>query len=129
MINVGAPGGTIAIRGGDTVVVKSMTIYWDKKRPELFGSIMIDFAHPLPGGQGLSLHILGVDAVPTERTIHAKPILQNRYGAIEIEGVLLTRRERTEFNYSAPVYDWMPLDLAELPEVRQLVARLARPSG
>lgn len=127
MINVGAPGGTVAIRDDKAAIVKSMTVYWDEKQPDSFGSILIDFAHPLPGGTGvLVMQMLGVDAIPTERTIHVKPMLAGRYGVIEIEGMLLSRQDRLEFNHTAPVYNWMPLDLAELPEVRQLADRLAR---
>ena len=127
MINVGAKGGTIALRGSKAEITKSMTAYWDAQHPEWFGSFLIDFAHPLPGGPGgLVMQMVGPDAVPTEPTIYSKPTLPGRYGELEIEGVLLTRCDETQYNFSGPAYGWMPLDLGELPEARQLVDRLTR---
>jgi glycosyltransferase involved in cell wall biosynthesis len=126
MINVGAKGGTVAIRGSGAEIIKSMTIYWDAKHPEWFGAFLIDFAHPLPGGVGgLIVEMLGPDAVPTQPTMHSKPIVTGRYGELEIEGVLLTSCDPMQCHYSSPVYDWMPLDLGELLEGQQLVDRLA----
>jgi hypothetical protein len=123
MINVGAKGGTVAFRGREAVIIKSMTAYWDAEHPEWFGSLLID---PLPGGAGgLIMQIVDPDAVPTERTIHSKPILIGRYGELEIEGVLLTKFDMMQYNYSGPACNWMPLDLGELPEARQLADRLA----
>jgi hypothetical protein len=72
------------------------------------------------------MQMVGPDAVPTEPTIHSKPTLPGRYGELEIEGVLLTRCDETQYNFSGPAYDWMPLDLGELPEARRLVDRLTR---
>jgi hypothetical protein len=121
MINIGALGGTVAIRGSEAEVIKSMTTYWDAKHPEWFGSLLIDFAHPLPGGAGgLTIQMVDPHAVPTEPTIHSKPILTGRYGELEVEGVLLTKCDKMQYSYSSPAYDWMPLDLGELPEARQL---------
>ena len=71
------------------------------------------------------MQMVGPDAVPTEPTIHSKPTLRDRYGELEIEGVLLTKCDKMQYNYASPVYNWMPLDLGELPEARQLTDRLA----
>jgi hypothetical protein len=128
MINIGALGGTVAIRGSEAEVIKSMTAYWDAEHPEWFGSLLIDFAHPLPScAGGLTLQMVGPHAVPTEPTIYSKPILPGRYGEIEIEGVLLTKYDK--MHYSSPAYDWMPLDLGELPEARQLADGLLQYDG
>jgi hypothetical protein len=126
MINAGAKGGTVMLRSGDAEILKSMTAYWDTERPDRFGSLLIDFAYPLAGHSGgIIMKIVDFNTAHTEPTIHAKPILPGRYGEIEIEGVLLTGCDNARFDYSAPVYDWMPLDLGELGEVQQLSDRLA----
>ena len=107
-----------------------MTTYWTADRPDLFGSLLVDFANPLPGGAGgVTIRVVGPEAVPTERTIHAKPILPGRYGEIEIEGVLLTECSNVQFDYWGPVYNWMPLDLGELLEAQCLADRLASLQG
>jgi hypothetical protein len=125
MINVGAKGGTVMVRGGGTNVVKSMTAYWDAARPDFFGSLMVDFAHPLPGGAGgVTIQIVDADAVPTEPTLHSKPIIPGRYGEIEIEGALLIECDKMQYDYIGPTFGWLPLDLCELPEARQLRERL-----
>jgi len=126
MINVGAKGGTISLCGGELEIIKSMTSYWDAEHPDWFGSLLIDFAYPLLGSvQGVTIKIVGPDVAPTERTIHSKATLPGRYGEIEIEGVLLTECDNAQYDYFGPAYDWMPLDLSELSEGRQLSERLA----
>jgi hypothetical protein len=69
--------------------------------------------------------MLKPDAVPTQPTIPSKPTVNGRYGELEIEGVLLTGCDPIQCHYLRPVYEWMPLDLGELPEGRRLVDRLA----
>ena len=126
MINAGAKGGTVMLRSGEAEILKSMTAYWDTERPDRFGSLLIDFAYPLAGHSGgVIMKIVDFNAVHTEPTIYAKPILPGRYGEIEIEGVLLTSCDNVRYDYSGPVYDWMPLDLGELGELQQLSDRLA----
>jgi hypothetical protein len=39
--------------------------------------------------------------------------------------VLLTESSTVEFGHACPHYDWMPLDLSELPEARHLSNQLA----
>ena len=127
MINLGAKGGTIAVCGSGTEVIKSLTTYWDAVSPDTFGSMMIDFAHPLPGGgDGLTIQLVGPDVAPTEPTIHRKPAIPGRYGEIEIEGALLTEVDRMTCDFAGPSYAWMPLDLCNLPEAQKLREGLAR---
>ncbi len=127
MINVAAKGGTIAVRGDGTEVIKSLTVYWDAASLDIFGSMMIDFAHPLPGGSGgLTIELVGSDVIPTEPTIHRKPIIPGRYGEIEIEGALLTELDQMTCDFTASSYDWLPTDLGELPEAQKLREGLAR---
>jgi glycosyltransferase involved in cell wall biosynthesis len=132
MINIGAKGGTIALRSDGMKVVKSLTAYWNPDRPDWYCAMFIDIAQPLLGGPaGVTLEIVDQDAVPTERTLHAKPVLPDRYGEIEIEGVLLTGERAVDFASAGPCYGWMPLDLGELPEAERLRCRLAamQPDG
>jgi hypothetical protein len=125
MINVGAQGGTIELRSGEVEIIKSMTTYWTADRPESFGSLLIDFAHPLLGGaEGVTIRMVDRDVVPTQPTIHAKSILPGRYGEIEIEGVLLTECNTVQFDYEGPTHSWMPIDLGELSEAQGLAYRL-----
>jgi hypothetical protein len=126
MVNVGAQGGTIALRSGEVEVIKSMTSYWTADHPEQFGSLLIDFAHPLLGGaEGVTIRMVGLDVIPTEPTIHTKSMLPGRYGEIEIEGVLLTECNNVQFDYGGPAYSWMPIHLGELSEAQDLADRLA----
>jgi len=125
MINMGAKGGTVALKNDSSEIIKSMTAHWDVERPDWYSALLVDFAHPLVGGSaGLTIEIVDCEAGPTEATIHAKPVAPERYGEIEIEGVLLTGCSRIEFDHTRPSYDWMPLDLGELPEARHLSDRL-----
>jgi len=126
MMNVGSKGGMVVLRGNGPEVVKSMTTYWNPARPDSFGSAMIDFGHPLPGGvAGVTIQIVDPDAVPTEPTIHCKPIIPGRYGEIEIEGALLIECDRIQYDHTCPNVDWLPLDLRQLPEAQGLRERLA----
>ncbi len=126
MINAAARGGTIAVRNSEREVIKSMTAYWSPEHPDCYTALLVDFARSLPGGpDGITMRIVGSDAVPTEHTIHEKPVAPDRYGELEIEGVLLTGCHPVEFAYSHQSYDWMPLDLGELPESHRLSERLA----
>ena len=130
MINVGALGGTIILRSGQVEVIKSMTAYWSADRPDLFGSLLIDFAHPLLGGaEGVTIQMAGPGVMPTEPTIHAKPGLPGRYGEIEIEGVLLTECDYAQIDYRAPSYPWIPIDLGTLLTAQDLADRLAALRG
>jgi hypothetical protein len=127
MVNVGAKGGTVMLRSREAEIIKSMTIYFDAKHPDWFSSLLVDFSYPLAGGcGGVTMQLMGSEVVPSEPTIHAKPLIPGRYGKIEIEGVLLSECENARLDYSCPVYDWMPFDLAELPEARQLLDRLCK---
>jgi hypothetical protein len=126
LINTGAPGGTIALRNGETEIIKSMMLRWAPEQPDRYAAMFVDFAQPPIGGpSGITMAIADRDAVATERTIHAQPPLPGRYGEIEIEGVLLTESSTVEFGHACPHYDWMPLDLSELPEARHLSNQLA----
>lgn len=125
MINTGAWGATVALRGAGVEVIKPLTVYWDSEHPDWYIAMFVDIAQPLLGGPaGVTLEIVNRDAVPTERTIHVKPPLPGRYGEIEIEGVLLIGDRPAYVSNSGPCYGWMPLDLGELPEAEQLRARL-----
>jgi glycosyltransferase involved in cell wall biosynthesis len=126
MINAAAKGGTIAVRNSESEVIKSMTAYWSPEHPERYSALLIDFARSPPGGPaGITMQIVGSEAVPTERTIHERPVVPDRYGELEIEGVLLTGCHPVELAYSRQSYDWLPLDLGELPETHRLSDRLA----
>ena len=130
MINATAKGGTIAVRNSEREVVKSMTAYWRPEHPERYSALLVDFARSPPGGPaGITMQIVGSDAVPTERTIHERPVSPDRYGEIEIEGVVLTGCHPVEVAYSRQSYDWLPLDLGELPETHRLSDRLAAMPG
>lgn len=125
MINTGAWGATVALRGAGVEVIKPLTVYWDSEHPDWYIAMFVDIAQPLLGGPaGVTLEIVDRDAVPTERTIHVKPPLPGRYGEIEIEGVLLIGDRPAYVSNSGPCYGWMPLDLGELPEAEHLRARL-----
>jgi hypothetical protein len=127
MINTGAMGGTVVLRGKEGQVVKSLTIYWFEDRPELFSSILVDILGLVTGSpKGATIEIATPDSIVTEATLEGKRSLPGRYGEIEIEGVLLTQSAEHIDTVSAPTYDWLPLDLGSLPEVGRLVDALAR---
>lgn len=125
MINVGRPGGTIAIRGSNGEAIKSLTFAWSDHKPELFFSVLVDVAQSIAGGrQGIAIEIVSDDCTPTEPTIHGHPSPPVRDREIEIEGVLVTSLEKSDFTLSSTDYQGLPLELAELPEARRLLAAL-----
>jgi SAM-dependent methyltransferase len=131
MLNTGAKGGTVAIRGGNSEVIKPLTSYWREAEPEVFSSYLVDILAPVTGGAGgITIEIVDKDRTPTEPTLMCRPVLPGRYGELEIEGVLLNATTESAQTAIAPVYDWLPLDLANLPEVSVMVGALAslRPS-
>ena len=125
VINDAARGGTVAVGNGESEVIKSMTAYWRPEHPERYGALLVDFARSPPGGPaGITLQIVGSDAIPTEPTIHGRPAAPDRYGELEMEGVVLAGSHPVELAYSRQSYDWLPLDLSELPEAHRLSDRL-----
>ena len=127
MINLGAKGATIALRGKDCEVIKAMTAYWQIDHPESYCAMLVDIGGPIIGGDlGVTIEIVPSDIVPTEPTIHGRPARPERYGEIEIEGVLLTRLHDTESRILDASYDWMPVNLAELPQAQRMVGELLK---
>jgi hypothetical protein len=125
MVNAGAMGGTIAIRGRNAEAVKNLTFEWSNHKPEMFFSLLVDVAQPILGGQGgVTIEIIPDERMPTERTIHGRPAPPGRDGEVEIEGILVTSAIEAEFSFAATGYRGLPLDLGELPEGRRLFEAL-----
>jgi hypothetical protein len=121
VVNCGAEGGTLAIRGKRGEAVKSMTFEWSGHRPEVFFSLLVDIAQPIVGGDdGVTIEIVSDDRAPTEPTIHGRPARPGRIAGIEIEGVLIASPDETEFRFSSPEYKGLPLDLGKLPQAGRL---------
>ncbi len=126
MINTGAKGGTVAIRGGGNEAIKALTIYWRKNQPDIYSSILVDMAAPITGGpEGVTVEIVDKDRAPSEKTLEVKPTLPGRYGEIEIEGALITRTRSEQHAFSAPSYGDLPLNLGTLPEVDPAIEALS----
>jgi hypothetical protein len=127
MINTGARGATISCRGKNAEVVKSMTAYWQDRHPECFSAMLIDFRQRVASdGAGLTMEILSSSAVPTEPTIHGRPVCPDRYGEVEIEGILLTSSDRQKLEIQGMTYPWLPIDLAQRPQSRHLFGELLK---
>jgi hypothetical protein len=61
-------------RTPEAEIIESMTTYWHAKYPERFGSMLIDFDHPLLEEPGRFIkQIVDPDGAPAERTIHSEP--------------------------------------------------------
>jgi SAM-dependent methyltransferase len=127
LLNTGAKGGIVAIRGAAGEVIKSLTSYWHEADPEAFSSYIVDILAPVTGGDaGIAIEIVDKDWTPTETTLMNRRILPGRYGEIEIEGILLCGTEASTEKAVVPVYDWLPLDIAAMPEASLMVTALAR---
>ena len=125
MVNVGAKGGTVAIRGSNAQVVKSLTFDWSNHQPEVFFSLLVDIAKPIIGGADcVTIEIVPDEMTPTERTIHGRPAPPGRDGEVEIEGILITSEREADCSFAMTSYCGLPLDLRELPEADRLFAAL-----
>jgi hypothetical protein len=125
MVNAGAKGGTIAIRGRNAEAIKNLTFEWSNYKPEMFFSLLVDVAQPIIGGEGgVTIEIVPDERMPTEPTIHGRPAPPGRDGEVEVEGILVTSAIEAECSVAAANYRGLPLDLGELPEGGRLFEAL-----
>jgi hypothetical protein len=126
MLNTGGLGANVGFSNGESSAVKSLIVYWDKKDPDWFTAICVDFKRPLPGSKaGIEVEILSPDAEATERTLHQKPFLEGRYGEVEIEGFLIGTQAKVEVDCTVTARPMLPLDLWEIVGRRDFSERLA----
>jgi hypothetical protein len=126
MMNTGGLGANVGFSSGESSAVKSLVVYWDKKNPDWFTAICVDFKHPLPGSRsGIDVEILQPDAEPTERTLHQKPFLDGRYGEVEIEGFLIGTQAKVEVDCTVIARPTILLDLWNIVGREDFLGRLA----
>jgi hypothetical protein len=127
LINMGAKGGTVVIQGAGCEVTKSLTAYWDEAHPDQYSAMLVDIAQTIVGGpSGVTMKIVSSDRAPTERTLHARRVLPNRYGEVEIEGILAIGCDYMAFEFLKQTCAGMPLDLQTAPAAADLSQSLAR---
>jgi hypothetical protein len=127
LINTGAKGGTVVIEGSNAEITKSLTVYWHEDHPEWYGALLVDVAGPILGGpSGVTMTVAPADRAPTERTLHGRPVLPNRYGEVEIEGVVVLERDCAAFEYLKLTCTQWPLDLGMTEAAKRLRDSLAK---
>ena len=121
LINTGAKGGMVTIRGSNIEVTKSLTVYWDDDHPDWYIAMLVDVAGSIHGGpSGVTMELVAGDRVPTEPTLHARPALPNRYGEVEIEGVVVAELDDATIEFSKQTCAQLPLDLGATKEAEKL---------
>jgi hypothetical protein len=130
MINTGAPGSKVKFSSGDRSIVKSLSIFFDRQKPDSFKTIMVDFKPPLKSDSVPILVSLVETGTPiTDSTLYEQTPLDGRYGQIEVEGFLIASRKLEVLSSEWQVWDMLNLDiLRSLEEAEYLnsIVSLAR---
>jgi hypothetical protein len=93
LINSGSLGGKVAFRGAGPETVKQLVIYFGAEKAGWFISVMVDLKQPLTGTpDGITVELLPATAQQTENTLHQQPILDGRYGEVEIESFVVASK-------------------------------------
>ncbi|HZP19812.1 MAG TPA: hypothetical protein VFB16_06330 [Bauldia sp.] len=123
MVNGGGNGANLVLRG-EREVVKRVNFEWSGYRPKPFFSVFVDLAEPLAGSSGtVTIELAGDDRLPTERTIHERPLNAEVPREVELEAVFITGPER-DLDFVSRSYPGLPLDLGELGETERFYRAL-----